>query len=157
MRPLCRRTGARSRAALIAAAGVVVLAGCGAGSPTAPVTTAPMTAAPMTTAPVTSAALSSAPATAGASGTAAAQAGGASPAPVPPVTAPVPGNGSAADRAAVETVFRTYLRAVADGDLATACGLNAPETNQRLLDELARRGTPAATCEQAIATLYAGA
>jgi hypothetical protein len=61
------------------------------------------------------------------------------------------------ERAAVETVFRTYLRAVADGDFATACGLNAPETNQRLLDELARRGTPASTCEQAIATLYAGA
>jgi hypothetical protein len=53
-------------------------------------------------------------------------------------------------------VFRTYLRAVADGDFATACALNAPETNQRLLDELARRGTPAPTCETAIATLYAG-
>jgi hypothetical protein len=77
--------------------------------------------------------------------------------PVTPVTAPAPGNGPAADRAAVETVFRTYLRAVADGDFATACGLNAPETNQRLLDELARRGSPAPTCEQAIATLYAGA
>ena len=53
-------------------------------------------------------------------------------------------------------MFRTYLRAVADGDFATACALNAPETNQRLLDELARRGTPAPTCETAIATLYAG-
>ena len=69
---------------------------------------------------------------------------------------PAPGNGTAEDRAAVETVFRTYLRAVADGDFATACALNAPETNQRLLDELARRGTPAPTCEAAIATLYAG-
>jgi len=78
-------------------------------------------------------------------------------APVTPVTAPAPGDGSAADRAAVETVFRTYLRAVANGDFTTACGLNAPETNQRLLDELARRGTPEPTCERAIETLYAGA
>jgi len=76
--------------------------------------------------------------------------------PVVAVTSPAPGSGSDADRTAVETVFRTYLRAVADGDFTTACGLNAPETNQRLLDELARRGTPAATCEQAISTLYAG-
>jgi hypothetical protein len=54
----------------------------------------------------------------------------------------------------VETVFRTYLRAVADGDFATACALNAPETNQRLLDELARRGTPRAAGRHR--DLYAG-
>jgi hypothetical protein len=72
--------------------------------------------------------------------------------------APVaPGSGSAADRAAVGAVLRTYLQAVADGDFAAACALNAPETNQRLLDELARRGAPAASCEEAIARLYAGA
>ena len=41
-------------------------------------------------------------------------------APVAPVTAPAPGNGSTADRAAAETVFRTYVRAVADGDFAMA-------------------------------------
>ena len=76
--------------------------------------------------------------------------------PVTPVTAPAAGTGTVEDRAAAETVFRTYLRAVADGDFATACTLNAPETNQRLLDELARRGTPAPSCETAIATLYAG-
>ena len=76
--------------------------------------------------------------------------------PVTPVTAPAAGTGSVEDRAAAETVFRTYLHAVADGDFATACTLNAPETNQRLLDELARRGTPAPSCETAIATLYAG-
>jgi hypothetical protein len=73
------------------------------------------------------------------------------------VAVAAPGVGPAADRVAAETVFRTYLRAVADGDFATACSLNAPETNQRLLDELARRGTPASGCEHAIATLYAGA
>jgi hypothetical protein len=77
-------------------------------------------------------------------------------APVTPVTAPAAGTGSIEDRAAAETVFRTYLRAVADGDFAAACALNAPETNQRLLDELAKRGTPAPTCESAIAALYAG-
>ena len=76
--------------------------------------------------------------------------------PVTAVVTPAPGSGSAEDRAAAETVFRTYLRAVADGDFATACALNAPETNQRLLDELAKRGTPAPSCETAIATLYAG-
>jgi len=144
------RRRSRVRAALAAAAGCAVLVGCGTGAPTSP---GPATVAPppvpATTAPV--AAPTDAPRTAPSAAPAA------SSVPVTPVTAPAPGNGSAADRAAVETVFRTYLRAVADGDFATACGLNAPETNQRLLDELARRGTPAPTCEQAIATLYAGA
>jgi hypothetical protein len=155
MRPLRRRTGVRSRAALAAAAGAAVLAGCGAAPPPTPGTTAPVTTTPVPSAAVTPAPVT--PASPTPSGTAAAQPGGAARAPVTPVTAPAAGNGSAADRAAVETVFRTYLRAVADGDFATACGLNAPETNQRILDELARRGTPAPTCEQAIATLYAGA
>jgi predicted lipid-binding transport protein (Tim44 family) len=149
MRPLCSRP--RARAAL-AAAGCAVLVSCGTNAPTAPgpaSLTAESPPAP-STAPVT------AP-TIGSQATATVPPGGTSTAPVTPVTAPAPGNGSAADRAAVETVFRAYLRAVADGDFTTACGLNAPETNQRLLDELARRGTPAPTCEQAIATLYAGA
>ena len=141
------RRRSRVRAALAAAAGCAVLVGCGTDTPPTP---GPATVAPppvpATTAPV--AAPTDAPTTAPSA---------ASSVPVTPVTAPAPGNGSAADRAAVETVFRTYLRAVADGDFATACSLNAPETNQRLLDELARRGTPAPTCEQAIATLYAGA
>jgi hypothetical protein len=119
----------------VVALGVGVVAGCAAGAPPTPSPpSAPTTAAAPSAGP---AARSSAP-------------------PVTPVTAPAPGNGPATDRAAVETVFRTYLRAVADGDFATACALNAPETNQRLLDELARRGTPAPTCEKAIATLYAG-
>jgi predicted lipid-binding transport protein (Tim44 family) len=128
-----RPTRPGSRAALAAAAAAcAALAGCGTGtpSPAPPPSAAAAGPAPPAATP-----------------------------PAPPSTAalPTPGDGSAADRAAVETVFRTYLRAVADGDFATACGLNAPETNQRLLDELARRGTPVPTCEQAIATLYAGA
>jgi hypothetical protein len=135
------RFGIAARARIVAALAVGVTVG-GCGSPPAPApptlsATAVPTPSPAPPSPVTP--LTSAPR-----------------APLAPVTAPAPGNGTAEDRTAVETVFRTYLRAVADGDFATACALNAPETNQRLLDELARRGTPAPTCEAAIATLYAG-
>jgi predicted lipid-binding transport protein (Tim44 family) len=133
---------ARSAAAVLLG---VLVAGCGAGTAVTaapPAPTAAITASPSPTAEVPTAT--------------AAATGSSGPASVAPVASPAPGNGPAGDRAAVETVFRTYLRAVADGDFATACSLNAPETNQRLLDELARRGTPAATCEQAIAALYAG-
>jgi len=121
--------------AAAAVVGCAVLAGCGSDMPAAsPVPTAVPTA-------IAPSAVASTGASA-ALGTA--------------VTTPAPGTGPAADRVAAETVFRSYLRAVAAGDFATACALNAPETNQRLLDELARRGTPAPTCEKAIATLYAG-
>jgi hypothetical protein len=126
-------------AALTVALGVV-LGGCGTDAPPPPAVT---TASPT---PVPEATVTFATPSTTASATVVAT----------PVTSPAPGNGSADDRAAAETAFRTYLRAVADGDFATACSLNAPETNQRLLDELARRGTPAPTCEQAIAALYAG-
>ena len=141
---------ARAAAALVVAG--VVLAGCGSSAGPAPNATVTPTAAPNASAvtPTTAvSALSSALSSASPSPSA-------SRVPVTPVTAPAAGTGSVEDRAAAETVFRTYLRAVADGDFATACTLNAPETNQRLLDELARRGTPAPSCETAIATLYAG-
>jgi predicted lipid-binding transport protein (Tim44 family) len=130
------------------AAGVllgVVTAGCGAGTPVTATPPAPTVAITASRTPAAKTPTATAPAT-GPSGAVS----------VAPVASPAPGNGPAADRAGAETVFRAYLRAVADGDFATACSLNAPETNQRLLDELARRGTPAATCEQAIAALYAG-
>jgi predicted lipid-binding transport protein (Tim44 family) len=127
----------------------VLLAGCGSPAPAGP--SPPAAATPVT--PATPAATTAmGPSLAPSAGPSAA----ASRVPVTPVTDPAPGTGPAADRAAAETVFRTYMRAVADGDFATACTLNAPETNQRLLDELARRGTPVADCPQAIATLYAG-
>jgi predicted lipid-binding transport protein (Tim44 family) len=140
------RSGSSVGSPVARAAGVFLLGaallGCApAGTPAPP--SAPPTAA--TSSPA-AAAPTTLPATAGPSATVT----------VAPVTTPAPGNGSAADRAAAETVFRTYLRAVADGDFATACRLNAPETNQRLIDELSRRGTPVSTCEQAIAALYAG-
>ena len=141
---------ARAAAALVVA-GVAVI-GCGSSAGPAPNATPTPTAAPNASAvaPTTAAsAQSSAQSSVSPSPSA-------SRVPVTPVTAPAAGTGSVEDRAAAETVFRTYLRAVADGDFATACTLNAPETNQRLLDELARRGTPAPSCETAIATLYAG-
>ena len=136
-------SGVAARARVVAAlVGVgVVLGGCGASTPQAP--------APPSDTPTASA-------TATASPSAATPSTPVSRTPVTAVVTPAPGSGSAEDRAAAETVFRTYLRAVADGDFATACTLNAPETNQRLLDELARRGTPTPSCETAIATLYAG-
>ena len=139
LRPASTGTVVRVAAAVAAAA---VLGGCG--SPPAPTSpTAVTTPSPaVTAAPTATSAASASPS--------------ASRVPVAPVTAPAAGTGSVEDRAAAETVFRTYLRAVADGDFATACTLNAPETNQRLLDELARNGTPAPTCEAAIAALYAG-
>jgi len=137
------RFGIAAQARIVAAlAAGVAVGGCGSSTPPAPAPpTLSATAVPTPSPAPASPATSSTPV---------------SRAPLAPVTQPAPGNGTAEERAAVETVFRTYLRAVADGDFATACALNAPETNQRLLDELARRGTPAPTCETAIATLYAG-
>jgi hypothetical protein len=124
--PPARRAGTRAAAAVAALA--AVLAGCSA---------APPAPAPV---PAPSAASTAPPAT---------------PLPSATATAVAPGRGSVADRAAVETVLRTYLSAVAARDFPTACALNAPETTQRLLDELARRGTTAATCEDAMRALYA--
>jgi hypothetical protein len=138
-----RPAGSVARTGVVAALAAVGLAVSGCGSAAPPPAPAPSVAATPSAAAATPSS-SVAPSTP------------VSRAPVAPVTAPAPGNGSTADRAAAETVFRTYLRAVADGDFATACTLNAPETNQRLLDELARRGTPATSCEAAIAALYAG-
>lgn len=137
-----RPAGSVARTGVVAALAAVGLALSGCGSAAPPPAPAPGVAATPSTVAVTPSSV--APSTP------------VSRAPVAPVTAPAPGNGSTADRAAAEAVFRTYLRAVADGDFATACTLNAPETNQRLLDEHARRGTPATSCEAAIAALYAG-
>src|SRR3954471_2011032 len=137
-----RPAGSVARTGVVAALAAAGLAVSGCGSAAPPPAPAPTVAATPSAAAATPSSVARAP-----------------PvwlAPVAPVTAPAPGNGSTPDRAAAETVFRTYLRAVANGDFATACTLNAPETNQRLLDELARRGTPAASCEAAIAALYAG-
>ena len=148
-----RRTSAaavRARAAAALVVAGVAFTGCGSSAGPAPSAPLTPTAAPNASAVAPTTALSAQ------SSAQSSALSSASRVPVTPVTAPAAGTGTVEDRAAAETVFRTYLRAVADGDFATACTLNAPETNQRLLDELARRGTPAPSCETAIATLYAG-
>jgi len=144
---------ARAAAALVVA-GVAVI-GCGSAAGPAPNATPTPTAGPNASAVAPTTAASAQTSAQTSAQSSALLSPSASRVPVT-VTAPAAGTGSVEDRAAAETVFRTYLRAVADGDFATACTLNAPETNQRLLDELARRGTPAPSCETAIATLYAG-
>lgn len=61
----------------------------------------------------------------------------------------------AADASAAETAFRSYHRAVLARDFSTACALNAPETSAVLVDDVARLGGQARTCDEALAALYA--
>lgn len=56
--------------------------------------------------------------------------------------------------AAVETVFRSYHQALQARDFATACALNAPETNRKLIERVAARGIQVRTCEEAWAAVY---
>ena len=84
-------------------------------------------------------------------------AGTPAPQPAPPAT-PVrttPPPSPAADRQAVETVFRDYYRALQDRDFAKACSYNAPETTSRLLADLHTRGVDAGTCEEGMTAVYA--
>jgi hypothetical protein len=76
------------------------------------------------------------------------------PASAAPTTA-APGGDPSGREAAVETVFRSYYEALLARDFATACALNAPETNQALLQNLAAQGGQAATCEEALSQIYA--
>jgi hypothetical protein len=59
------------------------------------------------------------------------------------------------DEAVVEAVFRSYYQALMARDFATACALNAPETNAKLVANMAAQGTRAGTCEEALAAVYA--
>jgi hypothetical protein len=61
----------------------------------------------------------------------------------------------AADRQAVETVFRDYYGALLARDFAKACTFNAPETTQRMLATLLESGITAATCEEGFTAVYA--
>ncbi len=63
-------------------------------------------------------------------------------------------DGTAADQAAVETVFHSYHQALLARDFATACALNAAETSAELVRNVAAQGGPAGTCEQALTTVY---
>jgi hypothetical protein len=80
----------------------------------------------------------------------------AQPGPPPPPPAPTtPPPDPAADRQAIETVFRDYYRALRARDFTTACGYNAPETTSRLLADLHARGVEANTCEEGMTAVYA--
>lgn len=63
---------------------------------------------------------------------------------------------AARDQAAVETVFRSYHQALLARDFATACALNAPDTNAALVRNVNAQGGRTTTCEEALTTLYAG-
>jgi len=56
--------------------------------------------------------------------------------------------------AAVETVFRSYHQALLARDFATACALNAPETNKKLIERVVAQGAQVRTCEEALAAVY---
>jgi hypothetical protein len=70
-------------------------------------------------------------------------------------TSPPPGVGSEADRAEIEAVFQGYYEALLARDFTTACALNAPETTEALLADLASQGVQVGSCEEAFETIYA--
>lgn len=65
------------------------------------------------------------------------------------------GGDDADDRAAVEKVFRDYSANLANRDFEAACEQNAPETTDRLLENLQSTDIEASTCEEAYAKVYA--
>lgn len=65
------------------------------------------------------------------------------------------GSTRGADADAVEQVFRAYYQALLARDFATACSYNAPETNQKLLENLRSRSVAVSSCEEALQKIYA--
>lgn len=63
-------------------------------------------------------------------------------------------DGTAADKAAVETVFHSYHQALLARDFATACGLNSAEASADLMRHVRAQGGRADSCEQALTTVY---
>jgi hypothetical protein len=61
------------------------------------------------------------------------------------------------DEAAVATLFRSYHAALLARDFVTACALNAPETSVELIRNVNAQAGTAATCEEALTAVYAGA
>jgi len=59
------------------------------------------------------------------------------------------------DEAAVEKAFRDYNQNLADRDFDAACRQNAPETTDKLLENLRGAAIEASTCEEAFAAVYA--
>lgn len=118
----------------IAAAACAALAACGS-----PVTGTP-SAAP------------------GGAGTASTPAGASTGAPSGGATATPSAPSRTVDEAAVETAFRSYYQALLTRDWPTACGLAAPATVARLLENLRTQGgITVATCEEAYTAIYANA
>lgn len=80
--------------------------------------------------------------------------------PAPPATSapaepPAAPQGGETERAAVEAAFRGYYEALLARDFPRACALTAPETREKLLENLAAQGGQAATCEEALTQIYA--
>lgn len=61
------------------------------------------------------------------------------------------------DQAAVETAFRSYYQALLTRDWPTACGLAAPATIAKMLENVRAQGVAVTTCDEAFAVLYADA
>lgn len=67
---------------------------------------------------------------------------------------PALAEGTAADQAAVETVFHSYHQALLARDFATACGLNSAEASADLVRNVNAQGSRVDSCEQALTTVY---
>lgn len=50
----------------------------------------------------------------------------------------------------VEAVFHAYYDAILDRDFETACGFNAPETNDQIVASMELLGTSAGSCPEAL-------
>ncbi|HVF13350.1 MAG TPA: nuclear transport factor 2 family protein [Acidimicrobiales bacterium] len=64
-------------------------------------------------------------------------------------------DGRGGDEATVETVFRDYYENLADRDFEAACAKNAPETTDRMLENVRAANIEVSTCEEAFAAIYA--
>ncbi|HVF13039.1 MAG TPA: hypothetical protein VM942_00500 [Acidimicrobiales bacterium] len=65
------------------------------------------------------------------------------------------GRGRGGDEAPVEKVFRDYYENLADRDFEAACGKNAPETTDQMLENVRTANIEVSTCEEAFAAIYA--
>ncbi|MDN5749810.1 MAG: hypothetical protein L0H64_15030 [Pseudonocardia sp.] len=71
-------------------------------------------------------------------------------------TSPTEAEGAVgAEELAVEAALRAYQAALATGDVATACGLNAPETSVQLVAAVLAAGGQVGTCEEALGAVLA--
>lgn len=71
--------------------------------------------------------------------------------PFPIVTPP----GRTGDEATIENMIRRYNEALLARDWVTACGLAAPATVDKLLENLRSHGAEVSSCQEAFTTIYA--